>query len=75
MFFLGAAGGEGKGKDGYGESRKYSVHVFLVAAGSCDASHCRLAPLFLTVTSLIQGNAESVTPGGMDCRFFKQGWD
>ena len=29
MLFLGSAGGEGKGKDCYGESGKYSVHVFL----------------------------------------------
>ena len=29
MLFLGSAGGERKGKDGYGESGKESVHVFL----------------------------------------------
>ena len=46
MLFLGAAGGEGKGKDGYGESRKYSVHVFLVVAGSCDAGIAGRAAVF-----------------------------
>ena len=60
MLFLGAAGGEGKGKDGYGESGKYSVHVFLGVAGSCDASHCRQSRYFLFMASVIQYGAESV---------------
>ena len=44
--FARAAGGEGKGKDGYGESGKYSVHVFLVVAGSCDAGIAGRAAVF-----------------------------
>ena len=46
MLFLGSAGGESKGKDGYGESGKDSVHGFLDVAGSCDASHCRKSCYF-----------------------------
>lgn len=60
MLLLGAAGGEGKGKDCYGESWKYSVHVFLVVAGSYDASHCRQSRYFLFMASVIQYGAESV---------------
>jgi len=60
MFFFGSAGGERKGKDGYGESGEYSVHVFLGVAGSCDASHCRQSRYFLFMASVIQYGAESV---------------
>ena len=65
MFFLGAAGGERKGKDGYGESRKYSVHVFLVVAGSCDAGIAGRAAVFCLCHPYTgaRGNCHSVRHG------------
>jgi hypothetical protein len=61
MLFLGAAGGKRKGKDGYGESRKYSVHVFLVVAARAMRAS-RAEPLFFACAILIQEGAETVTP-------------
>ena len=56
MLFLGAAGGEGKGKDGYGESRKDSVHVFLVVAARAMRAS-RAEPVFFACAILIQEGA------------------
>ena len=60
MLFLGGAGGERKSKDCYGESRKYSVHVFLDVAGSCHAGLADRAVIFLFIEPLLQYGSESV---------------
>lgn len=62
MLFLRGAGGESKGKDGYGESGKESVHVFL---GKADVvcGHREQSPLSFLCDILIQDSRGTVTPG------------